>query len=394
MYQRIYSWLLAVVLGLAAPLAVVAPLGLTPALALAGLASLPALLRRRRLDGLGLWLVVAVGWCLVSALWSDRPQDSFSGAVTLGLTVLCGYAVWQGAAALPAGDRRRVALALVAGVALALALLLGRILYVHGWFPADFDRQVQLSRHSRGIIVTCLLAPAAVAALWSRSRPAAVVLAAAALGCAWFGGTGSAKLAVLLAVVGALSGWFLPRMAAVIGALSVVVAVVVMPWPWTQWSSPQQMADALSGLSPSALHRTVIWQFTAANIEQRPLLGWGFEASRWIPHADDEELIRFQGPAGAGAFLAAKLPLHPHNVVLQWWLELGVVGAALLASGAVALMWNCRTLSPRRRRALAFGVAAAVAGVAMISFGAWQKWWVAAVWLIALATELSGDETG
>ncbi|MGE0533281.1 MAG: O-antigen ligase domain-containing protein, partial [Hyphomonadaceae bacterium] len=74
------------------------------------------------------------------------------------------------------------------------------------------------------------------------------------------------------------------------------------------------------------------------------------------------------------------LPLHPHNLSLQLWLETGVIGAALVAA---ALIWGAVRSA---RRSLARVDAAALAGalaagalIAHFSYGAWQEWWVATI---------------
>ena len=78
------------------------------------------------------------------------------------------------------------------------------------------------------------------------------------------------------------------------------------------------------GLIPSAAHRLLIWDFVVERIAERPLLGWGMEASRTIPgHAASPppallERFGLTGPAVAVWLpVAQMLPLHPHNGALQ-----------------------------------------------------------------------------
>ena len=47
-----------------------------------------------------------------------------------------------------------------------------------------------------------------------------------------------------------------------------------------------------AGIPPSAAHRLLIWDFVIARIADRPLLGWGMEASRVVPgHRDHPGLL-------------------------------------------------------------------------------------------------------
>ena len=93
-----------------------------------------------------------------------------------------------------------------------------------------------------------------------------------------------------------------------------------------------------AGIPPSAAHRLLIWDFVILRIAERPLLGWGMEASRSLPgHATTPP--GGPGPLRPGwrrdARLAGRraelLPLHPHNGALQLRLELGWPGVLLAA---------------------------------------------------------------
>jgi exopolysaccharide production protein ExoQ len=77
------------------------------------------------------------------------------------------------------------------------------------------------------------------------------------------------------------------------------------------------------------------------------------------------------------------ISLHPHNAILQWWLELGLIGAALAGLLAASLFRCTDKLSDTRARALACGHLVTGLGIASLSFGAWQSWWLASLALSA-----------
>ena len=136
-------------------------------------------------------------------------------------------------------------------------------------------------------------------------------------------------------------------------------------------------------MKASAVHRLVIWRFVGDRIAERPLLGWGMDASRAIPGGEAQAsgvMPDVRLPAGA-----TMLPLHPHDAALQWRLELGLPGALLCLVVLGQALWRIAG-SPRmppKQRALALGYAAALLTIAMLSFGAWQAWWLSAIWLSA-----------
>jgi O-antigen ligase len=78
------------------------------------------------------------------------------------------------------------------------------------------------------------------------------------------------------------------------------------------------------------------------------------------------------------------IPLHPHNAVLQVWLELGAVGALI---GLGLLLSILRAIGRMKdspvTRAAAFGMFTTGLTLASISFGIWQSWWMSSILLSA-----------
>ena len=114
----------------------------------------------------------------------------------------------------------------------------------------------------------------------------------------------------------------------------------------------------LEAMAPASWRaRLQIWAFASERIAERPLFGWGVDASRTF----------------------AAIPLHPHDGAIQLWLELGVLGACLAAA---FWGWLTMALVQQDRRspgAGAIGLATATAYLVIgaVSFGVWQEWWLA-----------------
>ena len=75
-------------------------------------------------------------------------------------------------------------------------------------------------------------------------------------------------------------------------------------------------------LKHSGQHRVEIWHFAAERALEKPLFGWGFNASRYVPNGD--AVSHFLPPG------QSLIPLHPHDAFLQVWLEIGAVGAVIV----------------------------------------------------------------
>jgi O-antigen ligase len=134
-------------------------------------------------------------------------------------------------------------------------------------------------------------------------------------------------------------------------------------------------------LKHSAQHRVEIWHFAAQRILERPLLGYGFNASRYVPNGD-----------AVSAFLPpgqSLIPLHPHDAFLQIWLELGAVGALIVAAGLVSILGALGRWPAASTRFIFPGYAAGLV-VAALAFGIWQSWWMATIAFSIAAYRLIG----
>ena len=132
----------------------------------------------------------------------------------------------------------------------------------------------------------------------------------------------------------------------------------------------------------SEVHRFVIWQFAAERIFEHPLIGWGLDSARAIP-GGDERLFLFR--IGEIVTTGPALPLHPHNALIQIWLETGIMG--LVFAGAL-FVFAVSSISPRQgNRAGPAACVAAIASafaIAQLSFGIWQGWWMSTLGLFAV----------
>jgi len=85
-----------------------------------------------------------------------------------------------------------------------------------------------------------------------------------------------------------------------------------------------------------------------------------------------------------------QMPLHPHDAALQIWLEAGGIGAGLTAVFVVVALFGAAGRWPVNRvgsaAAFAFGFAALV--VCALSYGIWQTWWLAILFLGTVFLEI------
>lgn len=123
----------------------------------------------------------------------------------------------------------------------------------------------------------------------------------------------------------------------------------------------------------SYVHRLHIYREVSQLIKQSPLrqkiLGAGFDSSRFLGKETFEFSFDFQKKE---THISQKIPIHPHNMILQIALELGLVGLLLALIG----LWKIPFYN---RSQMLVGFVAA--GQACISVGIWQTWWMATIWI-------------
>lgn len=204
--------------------------------------------------------------------------------------------------------------------------------------------------------------------------------AAAIIGCAFVVDTNAQILAMLASAVVFFAAKYWPwrtgplkpeRILAVLAG----GAVLAFP-PLIVWLMRSGLAHKIeTDLLPSWAARIDIWSFAAGKALQKPVWGWGFEASRNF---------------------APVIPDHPHNMSLQAWLELGLPGLILLAAFWFSVFWMLKGSgqgAPARRDELTEIGAESVAAPAVrdpqpywlagatvfylintISYGMWRDW--------------------
>jgi O-antigen ligase len=146
----------------------------------------------------------------------------------------------------------------------------------------------------------------------------------------------------------------------------------------------------MSWLVGTARERIVIWNHTAQQTLKAPILGRGADMTYVLGPMLDPTTV-----AGPDEKFTRRLSIHAHNVFLQTWFELGLVGATLLTLAGLALLRAIKSIS-LNLQPYAYATFTSAMGVAASSYGMWQNWFVAmfalTAVLFALARLLSKEQ--
>jgi O-antigen ligase len=149
---------------------------------------------------------------------------------------------------------------------------------------------------------------------------------------------------------------------------------------------PVQGAFAYFGETAPAswLQRLSIWKVSAARIFDGLPFGYGADSTRiWHKTTPMIDIPGAPGPLPASG-------VHPHNLFLQVWLELGLPGVIALG----AFIYCAAAILMRAH--FSRGVAAAIGGAVVVFFGTfmvggslWEVWRFASIALAAMGAALA-----
>jgi len=320
------------------------------------------------------FILVFLATCALLNFYSSQPQLSWPmlerlATIFLPLSLLTSVAIKK-----YAGSRKFFpVLACTASIG---ALALGAELALHGpILNALHGTGDRLYEYNRGMSYLVVFAFPILAALWfSRYRIFAIFFICALLFPAGLTESRAAKLALVLALVTVVAGMALPAATRV--ALR-MVPFAALGWPFAAQNLFLHHHEVIEHLPPSWQDRTEIWDYMSYRIFDRPLLGWGLGTSYTLPNAEPHGALYHysHGPAS-----------HPHNAVLQLWVELGIPG---LVFGVVISILILEWISRLRAEVVPFAQGAWVAAfcLMMISYNLWTDslWACVAVTAFAFA---------
>jgi len=333
-------------------------------------------------------ITVFCGWIFFSGFWSPRAMPSL-GLWILGPVLIGGSVVWF-AANVNRVWAWRIAVAYAAAIIFGMGVLwfegvsggaLRAILPPEDPSPDGSKDIIALGRGVTALAPALFPAGIIAAAIWNRWAALAVI--ALGVAAAFFNDVAANAVALAAGLAAAIIAFKVPR--ATVRGLSLMALAALVLAPLAAFTPVEQAFAIGEGWAPaSALHRVAIWQASAARIIEGLPFGFG---------ADFVRIWRETAPMIDVPGAAQKLslaPTHPHNLYLQIWLELGLIGVASFAGflywGAIAF---ARAKLEKAVIASAAGAFAAIFASTLVETSLWQVWRFAAMGLAAMGVGLA-----
>lgn len=318
----------------------------------------------------GIAFLAALFFSLLSMSWSPSPRALDMG---LGLLVtgLSGAILFVGMHVIDTEQRNKMMRWFGIGAAIGFALLAFEFTFDHQIHrltnDVRADESVAENVPKRVAALFALLVWPATLLLEARNRPilARVAVAAFFLLCGFM----TSRTALLAALLGMVVLYFASYQASLARwVLMAFIGFCVLFTPPLCAVLPLAPPEITGRFFDSAQHRMKIWELTARHVANAPIFGNGLDASRGIQTTVVNSAADYM-PSGTSV-----ISQHPHNIFLQLWLDLGLMGA-LLWGGLLMLMVDRTRFLPEG--AQPYALAACYAGLTMLStsFSILQAWW-------------------
>ncbi len=356
----------------------------------------PSRIRRAPLPRASLAMLIFTLWIALTGLWSPTP-GAWRLALAVAIFTLAGGALVFEAAHASPKRVRKLAMLFAGAVAVAAAALLFEGL-TGGLLrslvpPADQTpfRWKDLTALARGVTFIAPLVFPAAAILWLLTRSpaiAALPVVFALIASTHF--TVTTNVVALLFGAGASAAAML-RPKPVLIVLGALILFSLTAAPFFALAPAEAVLGAETALAPpSWAQRVNLWKEAAdRTIDNCLPAGCGADYTRaW---AAEGNLIQVPG----SPIPLNEAPTHPHNVFVQIWLELGLIGVLTIAAG---LWFGLQRLAAAPARRVAFAAIAGAGAATYISFmfeaSVWQTWRLAVIALAAFGVALSYSFNG
>ncbi len=324
----------------------------------------------------GLAILALLAFAAIGIPAAHAPGSSTGQLLQFLAVMAAGVAL---ALTLPDVAPRRRAMIFGLGLAAAAAIILADLSFGLRLRAITGGREASYA-YNRGLVtLTVLLWPVLALLLASRKLWLIPPIAALLPLAVWAGDSGTAVVALIAGLAVFPVAALLPRFTRHVGLAMMLALLAIQPW----------IGTIMQRLVSQSLHR----RFESAHTEDRVDIWLSFEAAaraKWLfGNGFGSSLDLQKGPVAAMVppervtLLGAS---HPHNGFLQIWVELGLVGAALVAVLAVMLFRAIGRMRPALQP-FALTCVAVIALVTLVSHGLWQAWWWAAI-LAAVASLL------
>ena len=323
---------------------------------------------------LGLSVLALTVWAVASLTWSISTDLSWTVAHSVPICMLGGFLIVMSLKTLSSTDQIVVCQSIVWGFFLGVSLALidittdfsiSKILYIliHNgvWSIANINNMdMRGFVINTGVTLLAMLLWPTLMILHSQKRHK---LAFIGFVTTVYIISKSSNFAAAVAVgIGSLSfliASLAPRIVYKSAAIGLTLFILGAPFAMNALPDARTIGKVLPELSYGVYPRLVIWQYASNLVMENPLFGHGIRTSRALSKTDTKIPFVYRENKKIHRGDTEAIPLHPHNGLIQIWLELGAGGAIIGLMLILCILWNIsKSLAPQTGKALAFAALA------------------------------------
>jgi O-antigen ligase len=333
-------------------------------------------------------------WAVLSSIWSISHIESAMIALQLMFVIIMSHILTNKTNIFVDKTKnliKRITFGIVAAaIIFSIEAFTDGMLYrlVRGIVQPNSNRHFEYSWLDRGCSVLSVCAWALIYLLVNAKKHLKAFILYSAIFILLLASDSTASfVAFILGGIAYIAVYFSPRIMGFLLALSVIAYMVIMPI-FSLKHDPREITSEYKKIPISYAHRLFIWKFTATKSMEDPLIGKGIGSSKLVPVLDSDIVPYLQ-------YNLSPLPRHPHNNVLQIWLEMGAIGLAIAGAYVWNILGQLRSLSKKNPN---FGAATHAVFInyffiGMVSFNIWQSWWMmVALFMILLMNIVRHNE--
>jgi len=328
-------------------------------------------------------------WGIVTALWSQYPLTSLITGLKIAGLVILGIYWCRLVLSLPQETKKKLANALVGGVFLGILFLAIDAWFGNPW-QAFWKRSPAKALAQGSLIVSLATWPTL---LWVCQQPYSLKLRFGLVTALLFLvfwvlfqiDCDTSFIGLFLGIWVFAGTLLLPRVASWGMRLFVPLLVASFPFISLYAFKPEYIPAYNAYIySQSYLDRLYIWNEVATSIFEHPWRGIGMDGTRG--HEKTRMMHEWSYIDKKGVeqkHRTGRFAIHPHNAILQLWLELGLPGVILgiILTCQVLFYIYCSNLRIVEK-AIAAGFFTGAFLIVWVNLGFWQNWWVSGLWIV------------
>ena len=338
-----------------------------------------------------LFIVLSFGFAILGAFWAPNTEFSLERVFKAGIIIIPSLVLLSNAHKLTLPSYKTVYYSLFILFILGATFLIFEGITDHGISRSIVGYDVIYAHLNKSFLVFCFLSLLlmAITPIYSKNHKlASITILVLSLITLYYSESQTAQLSF---ICGLLFLFLFPIKNKNFGKIflgGLIVLFLSLPFilkPCINMTN-NQLSDATmrSGMIQKAATkaRFNVWETSIIEIKKKPIFGHGIEAQRFM--RSDHLKLYFKDKTRA---------LHAHNIILQIWLEFGLVGI-LFAITLLAYIFKLIYAEENLRRRKLYMVLFTTSFCCMMTgFGLWQSWQLGMIFLfIALARIMTAQQ--